>query len=232
MGSVLLALAAAAAVYFYLGSLGRRCPVVVAAAAVPAGKVLGPGELRVVMMPAEAVHPQAVRSLQEGLGLVSSAELLPGEQVLRPRVFPPEQAGPGGRLAPGVRAMLVPVPPERWPGGTVRPGGLVDVVFVSGDPDQPRLARVLLPSLRVLDVRDDRGMPWGEGRGVPLGVVVAVTPGEAEKLAFALEHGSVYLAQCPPDPEVVPTDGVGWDSLFLNALGLPAVEAGPEEAGR
>ncbi|MBC7338284.1 MAG: Flp pilus assembly protein CpaB [Firmicutes bacterium] len=230
VGSIVLALAAAATVYFYLEGLGRRYPVVVAAAAVPAGKVLAPGDLRVVMLPGDAIHPQAVRSLQDGLGRVTSADLVPGEQVLQSRTRPPDQAGPGADLPPHLRAMLLPVPVERWAGGALRPGSLVDVVFVSDDPEQPDLARVLIPAVRVLGVRDERGLPWAQGKNLPLGVLVAVTAEEAERLAFALEHGSLYLVLCPFEPVVVATSGANWDNLFFTARG-PSLGESPSGEG-
>lgn len=230
VGSVVLALAAAATVYLYLQGLGRRYPVVVAAAPVPAGKVLVPGDLRVVMLPGDAIHPQAVRSLQDGLGRVTSADLVPGEQVLQSRARPPDQAGPGADLPPHLRAMLLPVPVERWAGGALRPGSLVDVVFVSDDPDQPDRAQVLIPAVRVLGVRDERGLPWAQGKNLPLGVLVAVTAEEAERLAFALEHGSLYLVLCPFEPVVVATSGANWDNLFFTARD-PALGESPSGEG-
>ena len=214
LASVGLALVAALTVYRYLAGLGERFPVVVAAASLPAGKVLAPGDLKVVMLPGDAIHPQALRSLADGLGRVTATDLLAGEQVLQGRVRSREEAGPGCDLAPHLRAMLIPVPVERWGGGTLQRGSLVDVVFVSQDRDQPQLARVLLSGVRVLGVRDERGQAWG-GKAAPLGVLVAVTPGEAERLAFALEHGSLYLVLCPFEPQPVATTGVNWDNLFL-----------------
>lgn len=224
VASLLLALAAALTVYRFLEGLGERLPVVVAAAPLPAGKVLAPGDLRVTMLPRDAVHPQALRSLADGLGRVTATELLAGEQVLQARVRSGEGAGPCYDLAPDLRAMLLPVPAERWGGGELQRGSLVDLVFVSHERDQPQLARVLLSGVRVLGVRDERGQAWS-GKGSPLGVLVAVTPREAERLAFALEHGSLYLALCPFEPQPVPTAGVNWENLFAEPIG-PRAGAG------
>ncbi|MEW6398052.1 MAG: Flp pilus assembly protein CpaB [Bacillota bacterium] len=214
-GSVVLALAAALTVYFYLDGLGRRYPVVVAAGPVPMGKVLGAGDLRVVMLPRDAIHAQALRSLRDALGRVTAADLVAGEQVLMSRTRSREEAGPGCELPPQLRAMLLPIPMERWGGGALQPGSLVDVVFVSDAPDQPEVARVLVAGVRVLGVRDERGQAWTRGKDLPLGVLLAVTVEEAERLAFALEHGSLYLVLCPFEPQVVATPGVTWDNLFF-----------------
>lgn len=227
--SVVLALVMAFTVYRYLEGLGQRFPVVVTAASLPAGKVLGPGDLRVVMLPHDAIHPQALRALAEGLGRVTAIDLLAGEQVLQGRLRSREEAGPGGDLAPQLRAMLLPVPMERWCGGALERGSLVDVVFVSQDREQPQLARVLLSGVRVLGVRDERGQAWG-GKAAPLGVVVAVTPEEAERLAFALEHGSLYLVMCPFEPEPVSTAGVNWENLFVEPAPLASTHSGGEGA--
>jgi pilus assembly protein CpaB len=214
VASLVLALVAALSVYRYLEGLGERFPVVVAAAPLPAGKVLAPGDLRVLMLPGDAIHPQALRSLADGLGRVTATEVVAGEQVLQVRVRSREEVGPGCDLAPHLRAMLLPIPVERWGGGVLQRGSRVDVVFVSHDRGQPQLARVLLSGVRVLGVRDERGQAWA-GKAAPLGVLVAVTAEEAERLAFALEHGSLYLVLCPFEPEPAATAGVSWENLFL-----------------
>lgn len=223
-GSVILALAAGVSVYVYLEGLGHRYPVVVAAAAARAGERLGPGDLRLAMLPGDAVHPQAITRLADAVGRVATVDLVPGEQVLHVRTRAPEEAGVGGGLPPHLRAMLLPVPVERAGGGTVTPGRLVDVLFVSDDRDQPSSARVLLQGVKVLGVRDERGQPWPQGRELPLGVVLAVTVEQAERLAFALEHGSLYLALCPVAPEPAVSWGVGWHNLYLH----PVSEAGTD----
>ena len=213
--SLILALAAAVSVYVYLDGLGKRYPVVVAAVPVQAGKLLSGADLRLVMFPGEAVHPQALTSLTDGMGRVTTVDLVPGEQILRSRICSREEAGVGSDLPPYMRAMLLPVPLERAGGGAATAGRVVDVLFVSDDRQQPATARVLERGVKVLGVRDERGHEWARGRETPLGVMVAVTPAQAERLAFALEHGSLYLALCPLEPEAVLTPGVSWESLYL-----------------
>ncbi|MFZ5769543.1 MAG: Flp pilus assembly protein CpaB [Bacillota bacterium] len=230
-GSLVLAVVAGVTVYLYLDSLGERYPVVVAARPVRAGKVLEPGDLRVAMLPGDGVHPQALTCLSDGVGRVTKVELVAGEQVLRVRTLSPAEAGVGCDLLPHLRAMLLPVPAERAGGGTITSGRLVDVLFVSDDPGQPAIARVLAQGLRVLAVRDERGQPWPQGRELPMGVVVAVSAAEAERLAFALEHGSLYLMLCPLEPQPVLTSGVGWENLYLPPTSGVAGDAGPGGTG-
>ncbi|HCC32969.1 MAG TPA: Flp pilus assembly protein CpaB [Clostridiales bacterium] len=209
------------AAYNYLLGLDRRVAVVVAAAALPEFTLLEPDALRVVHLPEGGVHPRAVSSPGELQGKVLMVPVEPGQQILVTQVRDPGTLGFDNQfvavLGPGERAMMVPVPPGQAVGGGLAPRDLVDVIFVA---DEARLgfafARVLLQGLRVLDVRGDQGGALTATRhDAAAGVVVAVTPKQAERLAFALEHGTLYLmtAGGREEPEVA-TQGTFLETLF------------------
>jgi len=218
--------------YAYLAQLDRRVEVVVAAAAVPQYARLDTGTVKVVRLPVQAVHPDAVLRLEDALGRHVLVPSEPGEQILRSKL-----AGSGrdarfvARLGPEERAMMVPVGLAQGAGGAVRPGDRVDVVFVTTEHQSGfALARTLLYGVTVLDVRNDQGRSATErDAGQPAGVVLAVSPGQAERLAFAMENGRLYLSLSGYTAVEVQTPGVTWETLF--ASDPPPVVAGEGNPG-
>jgi pilus assembly protein CpaB len=219
--TLLIAAVTCFATYNYVLGLDRRVAVVVAAAALPEFTLLEPGALRLVQLPEGGVHPRAVSSPDELLGKVLTVPVEPGQQILVTQVRTPGTLGTDNQfvavLGPGERAMMIPVPLGQAVGGGLASRDRVDVIFVA---DQARLgfafARVLLQGLRVLDVSGDRGGTSAATRhGAPDGVVVAVTPKQAERLAFALEHGTLYLVTAGGREEPsVATQGTFLETLF------------------
>lgn len=222
--SLLLGALASASLYIYLNRLEPRFPVVVVREKVEAFSRLQEGQLKVALVPADTVNAGAATRVNEVVGLLATSPLYPGEQVLRYRLATAGEEGIAAGLSPGERAMLLPAPLEQAGGGVIEAGCLVDVIFVADDKEQPPEARLLATGLPVLDVRDDRGQKWSGRGNPPLGVVVAVSPEQTERLAFALEHGSVYLALCPWQAEPACPPGANWQNLFSS---LPA----PDPAG-
>ncbi|MDQ7793029.1 MAG: Flp pilus assembly protein CpaB [bacterium] len=219
--AILVALATGFIVYNYLAGLDQRVSVVVATTNLGEFTLLESSMLRVASLPAGGVHPRAVSSPSMLEGRVLLAPVDAGQQILITQVRDRGAVGTGNSfvaaLEPGERAMLIPSTLARSVGGALAPRDRVDIIFVA---DQLKLgvsfARVLLQGLRVLDVRSDRGRSLGADRdGLPAGVVVAVTLEQAERLAFALENGQLYIASSGgrDEPEV-PTPGAFYESLF------------------
>ncbi len=73
-------------------------PTVVAACQIPAGTVLSPETVRVIMLPAASVPPKSARSIHEVLGRLTKFTLMPGEPILMPRLVPGEQKAQKIRL--------------------------------------------------------------------------------------------------------------------------------------
>lgn len=172
----------------YLRAVNVTVPVVVAAKDLrPFGRIEA-DSIRVAHVHPQAVHPKAVTALGGLVGRHISSWCLEGQQILSPFLdaFPVES---------GWRAMMIPATWANAAGGTIRPADVVDVVYVT-DPGETgfSIARVVEQGLLVLDVRSDSGSSLFEDRkSSMLGVVVAVTLEQAERLAFCLEHGRIHL---------------------------------------
>jgi len=193
--SLVAACLAGVLLYAYLLSLDERVAVVVVSRDVRRGEVLDESCLRVKPVHPSAVHPDALTSVNDAVGRRVMVPLFRQEQVVSPKLAGGDHEGARGILGANQRAFLVPVPLARALGGMLIPGDTVDVVFVS-DPvkSENPFSRLVLEGLEVLDVRNDRGASMEDGgQGAFLGVVLAVTPLEAEALALALCSGQVFL---------------------------------------
>lgn len=97
-----------------------------------------------------------------------------------------------GAAAEAGRSMTVPVTPEHAVGGRLRPGDRVDVYATFDSGDERARTSVLVRGVEVLDVVETGGLVVGEEAVV--GLTVAVTPGEAARLAFAIRTAELDVA--------------------------------------
>jgi Flp pilus assembly protein CpaB len=191
-----LALATVAAVIagaaFYVATL--RVDVVVAARDIAAPRPLTAEDLDVRSVSAELAPADVARRIGDVLGLVPRAPLWRGQLIL-PRALSSETAdfGSGLTIAPGRRAVAIPVSAASAVGGAVVAGALVDVVAIPvlGRAPAGRSTELLVTGATVLDVRAESGVPMRErgedglaGSGDRLGsVVIAIDA--ADTLVFA-----------------------------------------------
>jgi pilus assembly protein CpaB len=110
--------------------------VVVARVAIPARTIVTPDLVRVQRMPTQAVHPQAVQSLDMVVGKVVKSDVVADEEVLSSRLF--LQRGESGlafMIPEGMRAISVGFTELIGSGGMVSPGDHVDVIGVFDEPN-------------------------------------------------------------------------------------------------
>jgi Flp pilus assembly protein CpaB len=173
---------AAAAAY------GETRPVVVATAEVEVGAPVDGDVAEVRRLPRAVVPVGALTALPGGRRALVA--LSAGEVVLERRISGSDAAGPAALLAPGERAMAIPL---AIPGLPLAPGDRVDVVAggapgggVGGDlPVAPSGPDVVATDAAVLDVAEDT-------------VVIALDAGRAADVAAALTVGPLVLALRPP----------------------------------
>ncbi|WP_430296510.1 Flp pilus assembly protein CpaB [Sinomonas sp. B1-1] len=158
-------------------------------------------------LPADAVAPTALTSLEGTSGKVTTTELAPGEQLLAGRL-----ASPASLVRPGT----VPVPagfqevsfqldPARAVGGHLQAGDTVGM-FLSFDkgavpagqgPESTDLTlhKVLLTA--VDGAQSSESSDSGKAATGTLTLTVAVTDVQATKIVFANEFGKVWLSKEP-----------------------------------
>lgn len=219
-------------VYRYLQAINATQPVALAAQDVPAFTAITGDMVKAVSLPVAGVHPEAVRDKSDVVGRYSLHPIRSGEQILEAKITGHgETADFLAGLRPDQRAVMIPVSLRQAVGGSLTPGHRIDVMMVVRGGETGSLARTLLPGIRVLELHNDQGGAWHPGDDFPLaGVVVAVSSLEAEKLAFALEHGELYLSLLPFTHESLVDGGVGWHNLFAEGdrpdLVVPALVGG------
>jgi Flp pilus assembly protein CpaB len=158
--------------------LGGLRPVAVARVTLPVGATVGPGDTEVRRLPAALVPPGAVDTMPEG-SLVA-ATVHEGEVVLDARLAPAGTSPLAAALPAGTRGVAVPVDAAALP---VESGDVVDVLATF----DPGLAEGADPTVAV--AREAVVVHADEDA-----VVVAVTPGQAPRVAFAVATGAVALA--------------------------------------
>ncbi|NNU27251.1 Flp pilus assembly protein CpaB [Isoptericola sediminis] len=179
-------------------------------------------------VPAGAVVPGAVGDLADLEGLVATADLLPGEQVVAERFVAPEDLDGSVEVPQGFHTLSLQLTTERVVGGAVQPGDTVGV-FVSmeseGDGeedggDSSSSTHLVFHKVLVTDVRggiqQQRTEDGEETETAPekaIMVTVALSPPDAEKFVFAAEYADIWLSLEPEeakegatrivDPEVI-----------------------------
>jgi Flp pilus assembly protein CpaB len=161
---------------------GDLRPVAVALTTLSVGATVGPDDTEVRSLPAALVPPEAVAAVPEGA--VVTATVHEGEVLVAPRLAPAGRSALTAALPAGTRAVAVPVDAAALP---VEPGDVVDVLATF----DPELADGGDPTVAV--AREALVVDAG-----PEAVVVAVTPGQAPRVAFAVAAGAVALAVVPP----------------------------------
>jgi Flp pilus assembly protein CpaB len=156
--------------------------------------------LDVVTVPSRFAPPGAVRDLARATGRIAAADIAAGE-ILTALRLAGERAGPTAALVPvGMRAVVVPVASAVG----VRPGDLVDVIATFGGGGAH--TEVAGEAIEVLAVdRAGAGASFGGvttppsgARSGSVGLVLLVSPVDAERLAFASAFATLSIAVLGP----------------------------------
>lgn len=183
--------------------------------------------VREEQVPVKVQASGSVASLDALAGLVAAVDLLPGEQLVSTRFVEPavfaqiEEVD----IPEGLQVITVPLDPARAVGGQIVPGDTVGVVasFEQAEvPDEEDptettpfqdTSGLILHKILVTNVqgeqtpaqpdeepaRDRGGQPRPPGPPAQLLVSLAMDAPSAERVAFAAEHGTVWLTLQPED---------------------------------
>ncbi len=153
-----------------------------------------------------------------------------GEAIVPGRLAP-AGTGPGLELKipPGQRAMAVRINDVAGISGLIQPNSRVDVLVTIADPaTNKQQAKLFMENMRVLSVgteiqRDAAGKP-----NTAATATLAVTPDEAERLAIAMNTGSIQLVlRGYGDPAAVTTTGANSSDVLSQLRGGRAVSTEP-----
>jgi pilus assembly protein CpaB len=193
--------------------------VLVATKALPVGTILGPDSIKFVAWPKDLVEGAYFKKEDTDLGKLQGTVVrfaIPAGQPLTQGavVKPGDRGFLAAALAPGMRAVTVPVSAQAAVAGFIFPGDRVDLILtqtVAGGGDGPPLkaSETVLRNLRVLatDQRTDKQQD-DQGKTVVATystVTVEATPRIAEKIAVA--QNSSELEQAIATGEVTMPEG-------------------------
>ena len=215
-GAVLVAAIATLGVYRVLqaaraGGRVATQPVVTAAQDVPEGVTLDRVALTVSQWPVPTVPAGAFASIDSVAGRVTRVSVFKGEPIVPGRLAP-TGTGPGleVKIGAGKRAMAVRINDVAGISGLIQPNSRVDVLvtFKEVTDDAKQVAKLFMENMRVLSVgtQVQRGEDGSAIKATT--ATLEVTPDEAERLAIALNQGSIQLVlRGYGDPDSIKTKG-------------------------
>jgi pilus assembly protein CpaB len=208
----MLAMSATFVVYLYVRgvekktSSGEMVSVVVSDQDIPAGTKLDDliegGHFDSLQVPQDAVVRGAVTQLSQLNGRETSAPVLQGEQISTTRLRGSEQL-PGGMLGipDDMQAVTLPLEAPRLAGGAIQQGDHVTIYgtfqnVASTQKSVPAATATLVPDVEVLKVSTATQPNTADTSSQ---ITLALKPLDAEKVVFAQEQGSVWMALLPPN---------------------------------
>ncbi len=140
----------------YTKTFGNMVPVVVAKKTIKEMDEITKDAIEIVNKPKNYVEPGKTTSKEEVEGFIAAVNIRKGEQVTLNKVIPPGvQTGLSRQVAPGRRAIAIPVDDYNAVNRLLKPGDRVDLIATIDPPGAPKgsqIARTVLQDVLVLAV--------------------------------------------------------------------------------
>jgi pilus assembly protein CpaB len=225
-----------------LGQRVKTQQIVVAVREIPEGATIDRQAVATVEWPVTTAPAGAFTTIDSVVGRITRVAVFSGDPIVPARLAP-AGSGPGleVKISPGKRAMAVRINDVAGISGLIQPNSRVDVLVTlrTDALSQRQVAKVFMENMRVLSV--GRHMER-DGEGEPIDATTAtleVTPDEAERLAVAMNQGSIQLVlRGYGDPANVTTSGASSTDVLAQLRNartaqLPASDVRPRaRAGR
>src|SRR5918999_4990256 len=207
--------------------------IVVASREIPEGAVIDRLAVTAAAWPRATVPAGAFSSLDSVVGRITRVAIFGGDPIVPARLAP-AGSGPGleVKIAAGKRAMGVRINDVAGISGLIQPNGRVDVLVTlrTDGVGQRQVAKVFMENMRVLSV--GRQMER-DGDGEPIDATTAtleVTPDEAERLAVAMNQGSIQLVlRGYGDPSNVTTSGASSTDVLAQLRNARTAQLPPSD---
>jgi pilus assembly protein CpaB len=168
-------------------------------------------------LPGTAVAQGAATSVADLTGMVSTTSLQPGEQLLRSRLSDPAalQAARGVQVPRGFQRVSVQLETQRALNGHLAPGDTV-AVFISVEQEKRAFTRLSLHKVLVTAIESGAAAGSDAAQPAPteLTVTLALPAGGAEKVVFAAEHGTLWLAAEPSNAPSTPLPVLSKENIY------------------
>ncbi len=181
----------------------KSATVVVAATAIPAHATITSGMVKLATIPAGGISTGAFTTLQPVIGKLATQAIYPGEQVLPPfltsRIASSDFAD---RIPSGMVAISVLYNPVFAVGGKIKTGDHVDVIAVlSKGFNKTKLdaSEIIAKNVLVLSVPSlpSANSTAAASSGSGLSISLAVSPHDANQIAFTTVYGQIYFVLEP-----------------------------------
>jgi pilus assembly protein CpaB len=211
--------------------LGQRVEmqrIVVAVREIPEGATIDRQAVATVEWPATTAPAGAFTTVDSVVGRITRVAVFSGDPIVPARLAP-AGSGPGleVKISPGKRAMAVRINDVAGISGLIQPNSRVDVLVTlrTDALSQRQVAKVFMENMRVLSVgrhteRDADGEPIDATTAT-----LEVAPDEAERLAVAMNQGSIQLVlRGYGDPSNVTTSGASSTDVLAQLRNARAAE--------
>lgn len=179
-------------------------------------------------VPGKVAPEGAITSLQEISGRIAAVQIFKDEIIVGQRFVVPGAAVKGVLPIPeGRHAISVQVASPPGVAGFIQPGDRISLIIHIARPGNTAatsgpIARYLLQNIDVLAVGSrivGAGLAPGTAEGGPVDqacclLTVALTPGQAEQLVFAINNGQLYFTLLPEKAPNANTPGRTLTNLF------------------
>jgi len=207
--------------------------IVVASREIPEGAVIERTAVSTAEWPRATLPPGAFSAVDSVVGRITRVAVFSGDPIVPARLAP-AGSGPGleVKIAAGKRAMAVRINDVAGISGLIQPNSRVDVLVTlrTDALDQRQVAKVFMENMRVLSV--GRQMER-DGDGDPIDATTAtleVAPDEAERLAVAMNQGSIQLVlRGYGDPSNVTTSGASSTDVLAQLRNARTAQLPPSD---
>lgn len=163
--------------------------------------------IRVQTLPSAAVAEGAITDLGTVAGMITTVELLPGEQVLSSRLADPATLITPGkiRVPEGMQEVTISLGPDKMVGGQIAAGDTVGVFITKPNEELQPSTHLVFNKVLVTTVQGspevattETGAPDASATpGTPAGgllITFALSAADAERIIFAAQHTSIWLS--------------------------------------
>lgn len=207
-----LALFTTGLVYVYLNQVAvasesnkvKTESVVVALTTIPAHIKVTADMLETKEIADDAVHPEALTSIDAVVGGTTTTDLMAGEQILSERIVTNTGDAPlAYRVPENMRAITVPTTEVDSIGGYVLPGDKIDILARYTSAEDVSVVEKI-QNIEILEKGPYAVGAEGQQTGVPTSITILVTPVQADIIANASLNGSLYFTlRNPVDTNIV-----------------------------
>lgn len=178
--------------------------VVVALTTIPGHVKVTPDMLETKEIAEDAVHPDALTSIDAVVGGTTTTDLMAGEQILSERIVSDTGDAPlAYRVPENMRAITVPTTEVDSIGGYVLPGDKIDILASYTSAEDVSVVEKI-QNIEILEKGPYAVGTEGQQTGVPTSITILVTPAQADVIANASLNGSLYFTlRNPVDTNIV-----------------------------